>query len=272
MDLAAEAEVRVVPDARWWAAVAGLIVDLGRTVAAPGVCDLRRVVVIVPSLLHAPDLRAALHAALAGQACVAPRVVTLEAWARFDPGQAVHQRAELFQALRQSSWVRERFGAQSSALWSLARDLADPRLWTERYHLSTWLDYARLRSRFTHADRRLQAAADAFGLSPISGDLPTVTGPPTPKIWLRPAGDHGLEMVHANGADQIEPYPNWREVALADRQALLIIGRGLHLDRPDPETISRGLSTQPCWGAIVPVEPGTKRPPPPPRRWRRRRG
>ncbi|HEX4377590.1 MAG TPA: MFS transporter [Steroidobacteraceae bacterium] len=46
--------------------------------------------------------------------------------------------------------------------WSLARDLADPRLWTERYHLSTWLDYARLRSRFTHADRTLQAAADAF--------------------------------------------------------------------------------------------------------------
>jgi MFS family permease len=46
--------------------------------------------------------------------------------------------------------------------WSLARDLLDPRLWTERYHLSTWLDYARLRSRFTHADRALQAAADAF--------------------------------------------------------------------------------------------------------------
>lgn len=122
-----------------------------------------------------------------------------------------------------------------------------------------------------HDGDPLQAAADAFGLSPISGDLPTVTGPPTPKIWLRPAGDHGLELVHANGADQIDPYPNWREVALADRQALLVIGRGLHLDRPDPETISRGLGTQPCWGAIVPVESGTKRPPPPPRRRRRRR-
>jgi Transmembrane secretion effector len=35
-------------------------------------------------------------------------------------------------------------------------------LWTERYHLPTWLDYCRLRSRFTHADRALQAAADAF--------------------------------------------------------------------------------------------------------------
>lgn len=46
--------------------------------------------------------------------------------------------------------------------WSLARDLADPTLWTERYHLPTWLDYARLRSRFTHADRALQEAADRF--------------------------------------------------------------------------------------------------------------
>jgi hypothetical protein len=46
--------------------------------------------------------------------------------------------------------------------WSLARDLADPALWTERYHLPTWLDYLRLRSRFTHSDRALQAAADAF--------------------------------------------------------------------------------------------------------------
>jgi MFS family permease len=46
--------------------------------------------------------------------------------------------------------------------WSLARDLADPALWTERYHLPTWLDYCRLRSRFTHADHALQEAADAF--------------------------------------------------------------------------------------------------------------
>jgi MFS family permease len=46
--------------------------------------------------------------------------------------------------------------------WSLARDLAEPALWTERYHLPTWLDYCRLRSRFTQADRALQEAADVF--------------------------------------------------------------------------------------------------------------
>jgi len=55
--------------------------------------------------------------------------------------------------------ARQRNGAFE---WSLARDLADPALWTERYHLPTWLDYCRLRTRFTQADRALQAAADAF--------------------------------------------------------------------------------------------------------------
>lgn len=46
--------------------------------------------------------------------------------------------------------------------WSLSRDIADPELWTERYHCPTWADYLRLRSRFTHADRELQTMADAF--------------------------------------------------------------------------------------------------------------
>jgi MFS family permease len=46
--------------------------------------------------------------------------------------------------------------------WSLSRDLADPALWTERYHCPTWADYLRMRSRFTHSDRELQSLADAF--------------------------------------------------------------------------------------------------------------
>jgi MFS family permease len=46
--------------------------------------------------------------------------------------------------------------------WSLSRDIADPSLWTERFHFPTWEDYLRHRSRFTHADQELQAAANAF--------------------------------------------------------------------------------------------------------------
>jgi MFS family permease len=46
--------------------------------------------------------------------------------------------------------------------WSLARDISDPALWTERFHFPTWGDYLHQRSRFTQADRELQGLADAF--------------------------------------------------------------------------------------------------------------
>jgi MFS family permease len=46
--------------------------------------------------------------------------------------------------------------------WSLSRDIADPALWTERFHCPTWADYLRMRSRFTHSDRELQNRANAF--------------------------------------------------------------------------------------------------------------
>ncbi|WP_324694692.1 MFS transporter [Novosphingobium aerophilum] len=46
--------------------------------------------------------------------------------------------------------------------WSLARDIANPALWTERYHCPTWGDYLRLRDRFTQADSEIQAEADSY--------------------------------------------------------------------------------------------------------------
>lgn len=45
--------------------------------------------------------------------------------------------------------IRLRDGARH---WSLLRDLADPELWIERYHVATWLDYVRHNQRRTHAD------------------------------------------------------------------------------------------------------------------------
>jgi hypothetical protein len=35
------------------------------------------------------------------------------------------------------------------APWSIARDVADPELWTERYRCPTWFDYLRQRNRAT---------------------------------------------------------------------------------------------------------------------------
>ena len=46
--------------------------------------------------------------------------------------------------------------------WSITRDIGDPALWIERYHLPTWADYLRMRDRFTQADLNAQAAVDKF--------------------------------------------------------------------------------------------------------------
>lgn len=46
--------------------------------------------------------------------------------------------------------------------WTLLRDLADPKLWIERYHTSTWLDYVRHNSRTTSADAEIAAQLRAI--------------------------------------------------------------------------------------------------------------
>lgn len=58
---------------------------------------------------------------------------------------------------------RQRNGAYS---WSIARDIADPESWTERYHCPTWLDYLRQRNRSTQSERALDQQAVAFHIGP----------------------------------------------------------------------------------------------------------
>jgi len=58
---------------------------------------------------------------------------------------------------------RQRNGAYG---WSIARDIADPELWIERYHCPTWLDYLRQRNRATQSERALHQRAMAFHLGP----------------------------------------------------------------------------------------------------------
>ncbi|WP_404482909.1 MFS transporter [Novosphingobium sp. BL-52-GroH] len=55
--------------------------------------------------------------------------------------------------------VRKRIGAFD---WTIARDIENPALWTERYHCPTWGDYLRMRGRYTQRDLDVQAEADAF--------------------------------------------------------------------------------------------------------------
>lgn len=68
---------------------------------------------------------------------------------RVDPGRA----REFYQTSLDVQRVRQRNGGYA---WSISRDVADPALWTERFHCPTWHDYLRQRSRATEAERSLQ--------------------------------------------------------------------------------------------------------------------
>ena len=86
-----------------------------------------------------------------------PIVVEIEY--RVDPAQA-----RLFYAVMQQVQLsRQRNGAYG---WSIARDIADPQLWTERYHCPTWHDYLRQRSRSTASERALHLRANEFHMGP----------------------------------------------------------------------------------------------------------
>ncbi|MBA2402305.1 MAG: MFS transporter [Bradyrhizobium sp.] len=72
--------------------------------------------------------------------------------------------ARLFHNVMQEVQLsRQRNGAYG---WSIARDIADPELWTERYHCPTWMDYLRQRNRATQSERALHQRAIDFHLGP----------------------------------------------------------------------------------------------------------
>lgn len=56
---------------------------------------------------------------------------------------------EFLRTMGERRRIRRRDGARH---WSLMRDLADPRVWFERYETSTWLDYVRHNHRLTQHD------------------------------------------------------------------------------------------------------------------------
>jgi hypothetical protein len=64
-----------------------------------------------------------------------------------------------YDAMLKVEGIRKRNGAYG---WSISRDLADPEIWTERFHCPTWLDYLRLRDRPTQAERELSQIAMDF--------------------------------------------------------------------------------------------------------------
>ncbi|TMJ51108.1 MAG: MFS transporter [Alphaproteobacteria bacterium] len=88
-----------------------------------------------------------------------PLVVEIEYRVAQDNARAFHN------VMQDVQLSRQRNGAYG---WSIARDIADPELWTERYHCPTWLDYLRQRNRSTQSERELYQSAIAFHVGPDS--------------------------------------------------------------------------------------------------------
>lgn len=86
-----------------------------------------------------------------------PLVIEMEYRVTLENARAFHTLMQEIQLYRQ------RNGAYG---WSIARDIADPELWTERYHCPTWLDYLRQRNRWTRSERALDRKAVAFHIGP----------------------------------------------------------------------------------------------------------
>lgn len=70
---------------------------------------------------------------------------------------------EFSRVMQEVQLSRQRNGAYG---WSIARDIADPELWIERYHCPTWHDYLRHRTRPTPSERRIQQQALDFHMGP----------------------------------------------------------------------------------------------------------
>jgi MFS family permease len=86
-----------------------------------------------------------------------PLVVEIEYRVDQENARAFHN------VMQEVQLSRQRNGAYG---WSIARDIADPELWTERYHCPTWFDYLRQRNRSTQSERALHQRAMDFHLGP----------------------------------------------------------------------------------------------------------
>ncbi|UZW57661.1 MFS transporter [Sphingobium sp. JS3065] len=86
--------------------------------------------------------------------------IIIEIEYQVDPADA----RSFYAVMQKVQLSRQRNGAYG---WSLARDIAQPELWTERFHCPTWLDYLRQRTRATEAERMTERQAAAYHKGPV---------------------------------------------------------------------------------------------------------
>ena len=116
-----------------------------------------------------------------------PLVVVIEYRVAQDSARAFHN------VMQEVQLSRQRNGAYG---WSIARDIADPELWTERYHCPTWLDYLRQRNRPTQSERALHQQAMEFHIGPEPVRIRRMLERPFGSVrWKEDAADHAANEV-----------------------------------------------------------------------------
>ena len=157
-----------------------------------------------------------------------PLVVEIEYRVAQDNARAFHN------VMQDVQLSRQRNGAYG---WSIARDIADPELWTERYHCPTWLDYLRQRNRSTQSERALHQQAIAFHIGPDPVRIRRMLERPFGSVrWKEDTPDRAASRSAAGGRKrrgQQHVEPSFGECIT------LVIRRPAALD---PEGQSTGLS------------------------------
>ena len=115
-----------------------------------------------------------------------PIAVTLEYRVSAESARA------FYMAMTAMESIRHRTGAYN---WSIARDVGDPELWTERYYTPTWHDYLRQRSRLTAADLETWQRAVDFHKGPADIRVRRMLERPYGSVrWSEDVPDRGIIM------------------------------------------------------------------------------
>lgn len=132
-------------------------------------------------MLADPEVRLALTARSG------PLVVEIEYRVAQENARAFHH---LMHEVRLS---RQRNGGYG---WSIARDIAEPELWTERYHCPTWLDYLRHRNRSTQSERAMERRAMGFHVGPAPVRVRRMLERPFGSVrWKDDTPDHASSEI-----------------------------------------------------------------------------
>jgi len=118
--------------------------------------------------------------------------IVVEVIYNVDPAQA----REFYKAVLKLRAVRRRIGGYD---WTVTRNIADPAIWFERYHCSTWGDYLRMLDRYSEGDMESQLSADVY-----HRDIDT---PRIVRYLERPFGSVRWKSDSFDPAEEVMNYP-----------------------------------------------------------------